>query len=367
MHENPTESPVASTPSKSTHGRHANTSNLHANPNQTKWPNDQKLDLIAHYLTKTGGLGTINLLIGKRKRSHPHSYYMDPSSNTLLVVKDGQVANFFTGQLVPPECILSKTTLLLPPIPSSESDPTPPPIPYTTNPDSEAVTYPIECCLEECYHTIDFTNLILSHLDPTQVKVCGRCVATPEDFSLMQEIVLCVSFHIHSSIFIEGDKSSWKLEVPSYFDSTICPLLALFKLLKIKPYQKVQVIPKDLDKRKRSLSLEGDSDETATLLPLLKRRKGGQHLEQSNDEQVISKSALNKLVSTADTYNLEEMDPPKTFMCGLRPYQNQALYWMTESGKGIDVEQAAKTLHPCWSTDRICDKRASAIYVNNFS
>nr|DAD42002.1 TPA_asm: hypothetical protein HUJ06_000232 [Nelumbo nucifera] len=185
--------------------------------------------------------------------------------------------------------------------------------------------------------------------------------------NLMQEIVLCVSFHIHSSIFIEGDKSSWKLEVPSYFDSTLCPLLALFKLLKIKPYQKkVEVIPKDLDKRKRSLSLEGDSDETATLLPLLKRRKGGQHPEQSNDKQVISESALNKLVGTADTYNLEEMDPPKTLMCGLKPYQNQALYWMTELGKGIDVEQAAKTLHPCWFADRICDKRTSAIYVNNF-
>nr|DAD26697.1 TPA_asm: hypothetical protein HUJ06_028165 [Nelumbo nucifera] len=179
----------------------------------------------------------------------------------------------------------------------------------------------------------------------------------------MQEIVLYVSFYIHNSIFTEGNKPSWKLEVPSYFD----PLPTLFKLLKSKPYQKAEFTLEDLDKRRRSLNLEGDSDETATLLPLLKRRKGGQHPEQSNDKQVISKSAPNKLVGTADTYNVEEMDPPKTLMCGLKPYQNQALYWMTESGKGIDVEQAAKTLHPCWYADRICDKRASAIYVNNFS
>nr|DAD27042.1 TPA_asm: hypothetical protein HUJ06_028510 [Nelumbo nucifera] len=150
----------------------------------------------------------------------------------------------------------------------------------------------------------------------------------------MQEIVLYVSFYIHSSIFTEGDKSSWKLEVPSYFDSTLYPLPTLFKLLKIKPYQKAEFTPDDLDNRKSSLNLEGDSDDTATLLPLLKQRKGGQHPEQSNDEQVISKSALNKLV---------------------------------ESNKGIDVKQAAKTLHPCWSAYRICDKRASAIYVNNFS
>nr|DAD40745.1 TPA_asm: hypothetical protein HUJ06_015068 [Nelumbo nucifera] len=181
----------------------------------------------------------------------------------------------------------------------------------------------------------------------------------------MQAIVLYVSFYIHSSIFTEGDKSSWKLEVPSYFDSTLYPLPALFKLL--KPYQKAEFTLEDLDNQKCSLNLEGDSDDTTTLLPLLKRRKEGQHPEQSNDEQVISESALSKLVGTTDTYNLEEMDPPKTLMCDLRPYQKQTLYWMTELKKGIDVKQAAKTLHPCLSAYRICDKRASAIYVNNFS
>ncbi|KAK1313806.1 hypothetical protein QJS10_CPA06g00274 [Acorus calamus] len=47
------------------------------------------------------------------------------------------------------------------------------------------------------------------------------------------------------------------------------------------------------------------------------------------------------------TLNLTEMDPPDALLCDLRSYQKQALYWMSELEKGVDVEQAAKTLHPC--------------------
>jgi len=52
------------------------------------------------------------------------------------------------------------------------------------------------------------------------------------------------------------------------------------------------------------------------------------------------------------------MEAPETLMCDLRPYQKQALYWMSESEKGVDVEEAAKTLHPCWAAYRICDEYA---------
>uniref|UniRef100_A0A2P2PVY8 SNF2 N-terminal domain-containing protein n=1 Tax=Rhizophora mucronata TaxID=61149 RepID=A0A2P2PVY8_RHIMU len=40
---------------------------------------------------------------------------------------------------------------------------------------------------------------------------------------------------------------------------------------------------------------------------------------------------------------------------------------MSESEKGLDVEKAARTLHPCWAAYCICDKRASSIYLNIFS
>ncbi|KAM7488286.1 hypothetical protein LguiB_025770 [Lonicera macranthoides] len=126
--------------------------------------------------------------------------------------------------------------------------------------------------------------------------------------------------------------------------------------------------PEELDSRKRGLNLEGDVDESASVLPMVKRQKLGQkYIEPKVDEQAISESSLNKLVGAADMYNLEEMEPPHTLMCDLRPYQKQALYWMSESEKGVDVEKAAKTLHPCWASYRICDERAPAIYVNIFS
>ena len=50
------------------------------------------------------------------------------------------------------------------------------------------------------------------------------------------------------------------------------------------------------------------------------------------------------------------MEAPSTLTCNLRPYQKQALYWMSESEKGIDVDKAAETLHPCWEAYRICDE-----------
>ncbi|KAI8009352.1 DNA repair protein RAD5B [Camellia lanceoleosa] len=105
---------------------------------------------------------------------------------------------------------------------------------------------------------------------------------------------------------------------------------------------------------------EVDSNEAASMLPIVKRQKGcQQYPEQTKDEQAISESSLNKLVGAVDVYNLEEMEPPHTLMCDLRPYQKQALYWMSESEKGVDVEKAAKTLHPCWAEYRICDERAT--------
>lgn len=50
------------------------------------------------------------------------------------------------------------------------------------------------------------------------------------------------------------------------------------------------------------------------------------------------------------------MDAPDTLMCCLRPYQKEALYWMSESEKGSDVEETSKTLHPCWAAYRICEE-----------
>lgn len=111
------------------------------------------------------------------------------------------------------------------------------------------------------------------------------------------------------------------------------------------------------------------------------------YTEQTKDEQAVTEASLNKLVGTADVYDikvtsiyllslpfapfirkkwgitwifgfvhLQEAEPPSTLLCVLRPYQKQALHWMTELENGVDVEQAAKTLHPCWDAYHIADK-----------
>ncbi|CAK9183889.1 unnamed protein product [Ilex paraguariensis] len=204
---------------------------------------------------------------------------------------------------------------------------------------------------------MEWAKCLIPLVRSSKVKVYGRCIAAPSTLQLMQEIMLYVSFYIHHSVFTAGDESSWKLGSPSTIDSTIYPLLTLFKLLKFKPRHKADFSPEELDSRKRSLNLEGDSDETASMLAITKRRNGCQEYpEQKKDEQDISESSLNKLVGAADVYNLEEMDPPDALMCDLRPYQKQALNWMSGLEKGVDIEKAAKTLHPCWAEYSILDE-----------
>ncbi|KAI3693065.1 hypothetical protein L6452_32893 [Arctium lappa] len=216
---------------------------------------------------------------------------------------------------------------------------------------------------------MEWSKCLIPLVNSKKVKVLGRCVAAPVNLCMMQEIMLYISFYIHHSIFTEDGKTSWKLDSNSNIDSTIYPLLTLFKLLKKSPFQKAEFTPEELDSRKRVLNLENDINEAVSALPMSKRRKGGEPLllEPNEDGQILSESSLNKLVGAADMYNLEEMDPPTTLTCDLRPYQKQALYWMTESEKGVDVEKAEETLHPCWAAYRICDARATAIYVNIFS
>ncbi|KAF7837509.1 DNA repair protein RAD5B [Senna tora] len=215
---------------------------------------------------------------------------------------------------------------------------------------------------------MEWSKFVVPLVHSSKVKVQGRCIAAPTILQMMQEIMLYVSFYIHHSIFTECDgNSSWKLDSKTDIDSTIYPLLTLFKWLDINQYQKAEFTPEDLDSRKRKLNMEGGS-ETALALPMMTRgRSSQQRGEENKDEEAVSESYLNKLVGAAEVYDLEEMEPPSTLMCALRPYQKQALYWMSELEKGNEVEEATKTLHPCWAAYRICDGRASSIYVNNFT
>lgn len=90
---------------------------------------------------------------------------------------------------------------------------------------------------------------------------------------------------------------------------------------------------------------------------MVSRRKGTQpSWEQNKDEQTISDSSLIKLLVAEDTCNLEEMGARSTVMCDLRAYIETSSLLDIRIKKGTDVEEAAKTLHPCWVAYRICYK-----------
>jgi DNA repair protein RAD5 len=136
-------------------------------------------------------------------------------------------------------------------------------------------------------------------------------------------------------------------------------------LLKLRAFTKADITPEELAAGKRPRNLRGDDndeDEPMAIVGLENRRTAGQTFpEQGTDEQAISEAALNKIVGTAETYDLEEAEPPSTLVSVLKPYQKEALFWMSQLEKGIDGDQAKKTLHPCWSAYKIVDKYVPSV------
>ncbi|CAL5213361.1 unnamed protein product [Lathyrus oleraceus] len=211
---------------------------------------------------------------------------------------------------------------------------------------------------------MEWAKSVMPLVQSGNVRVQGRCIATPYKLEMMQEIMLLVSFYVHQSLFLESVDTSWRLEACGHINSAAYPLLTLLNMLEIEPYRKADFTPEEMKARKRILKL--DSDE-ASVLPVNKRRKGiSEPLPEPNkNEQALSESALNKLVGATEVFDLEEKKAPTTLMCSLKPYQSQALYWMTEIEKGADDENADRNLHPCWSAYNICNGRI--IYVNIFT
>ncbi|KAH9324867.1 hypothetical protein KI387_005045 [Taxus chinensis] len=215
----------------------------------------------------------------------------------------------------------------------------------------------------------EWTRCLIPLINSKKVTVVGHCVAAPETLGLMNCILLNIRLYIHDSIFSNGSGLPSKLIVSLRVDSTVHPLLALFGLLGKEPFQKAEFTPDDLYTRKRSLDLMDSSRDSIALLPANKCRKltSGSKEQEEEGEEILSDSDLNKLVGSSESCQLEEKDPPATLLCELRSYQKQALFWMTKLEKGTEMENAAKSLHPCWNSYHIADKRATAVYVNVFS
>ncbi|KAL5214658.1 hypothetical protein ABZP36_003810 [Zizania latifolia] len=156
----------------------------------------------------------------------------------------------------------------------------------------------------------EWTKCLVPLVTSSKVKIQGKIVLPTVELRLMQEVLLYVSFYIHSSVFTtDGDNSSWNLQSPPNVDYSANPLYSLFRLLKLRAFQKADITPEELSTRNRTQNLGGDGnddDESIPIVGLETRRTAGQTFpEQGTDEQAISEAALNKIVGAAETYDLE--------------------------------------------------------------
>ncbi|XP_062105253.1 DNA repair protein RAD5A isoform X2 [Humulus lupulus] len=197
-----------------------------------------------------------------------------------------------------------------------------------------------------------------------KVRVQGSCKYTPEVLSIMDTINLSISVYINSSMFHKQHDTSLKAVSSSTEESVVHPLPTLFHLLGLAPFKKAKFTPDDLYSRKRPLDLK------ASTLLTRKLRNPSANENEGEDEEPISDADLENIVGVGNSSELEEMDPPGTLQCELRPYQKQALYWMTQLErleKGRCTDGAGTTLHPCWEAYHLADKRGHVLYLNAFS
>ncbi|WWC89419.1 uncharacterized protein L201_004343 [Kwoniella dendrophila CBS 6074] len=73
----------------------------------------------------------------------------------------------------------------------------------------------------------------------------------------------------------------------------------------------------------------------------------GDEAEKLDDKQLNEIDSIYRKAQQGDN-RLEETDPPDTFLYTLRPYQKQALTWMSAREKGDESIRDNQTLHPLW-------------------
>ncbi|PIA54804.1 hypothetical protein AQUCO_00900998v1 [Aquilegia coerulea] len=214
----------------------------------------------------------------------------------------------------------------------------------------------------------EWARCLLPLVKDKKVRVEGNCKSAPNVLGIMDTILLSLSVYINRSMFRKRHQTSVKSTRNVTEESVVHPLPTLFKLLGMTPFKKAEFTPEDLYTRKRPLDSQEDSGIHASLLHIHNSKKPlveGSKVE--NEEKPISDSDLDNIVGIENSSQLEEMDPPSTLQCELRPYQKQALHWMVQLEKGRCVEAAATTLHPCWDAYRLADKRDLVVYLNAFS
>ncbi|XP_020110775.1 putative SWI/SNF-related matrix-associated actin-dependent regulator of chromatin subfamily A member 3-like 2 isoform X2 [Ananas comosus] len=214
----------------------------------------------------------------------------------------------------------------------------------------------------------EWARCLLPLVREKKIRIEGYCKSSPDVLAIMDSIVLSVSVYINILMLRKHAQTSVKPAGIASEESTIHPLPTLFGLLGLTPFKKAELTPEDIETRKRPMISKGSSRLPTTKLPSEKCRKlSPTGSKVQNDQEIISEFELDSIIGITDSPELEEMDPPDTLRCDLRPYQKQALHWMMQLEKGRCKEDASMTLHPCWDAYRLVDKRGLVVYLNPFS
>ncbi|KAJ8446099.1 hypothetical protein Cgig2_017601 [Carnegiea gigantea] len=228
-----------------------------------------------------------------------------------------------------------------------------------------------------------------------KIRIEGFCKYAPENLGIMDTIALNVSgrpfcsvgfgqlfdvflsdgyaiafqssVYINSSMFRKQHQNSLKAAANSAEESVVYPLPTLLKLLGIAPFKKAEFTPDNLCMRKRPLRSEDCTTLHASLLKTRSSKNLSSNGSKNEGEEGVSDADVDRIIGVGDSSKLEEMDPPSSLQCELRPYQKQALHWMVHLERGRTMDEAATTLHPCWEAYRLADRRDLVVYLNSFS
>lgn len=210
----------------------------------------------------------------------------------------------------------------------------------------------------------EWARCLLPLVREKKVRLQGCCKSAPAVLGIMDTIILNMSVYINSSMLRKINQTSLKTTSNSADESVLHPLPSLFRLLGLVRFKKAQFTPGDLYTRKRPLNPE----ETSFLHINKFKNPSSTNGNEVENEEPISDNDLDSIVGVSDSSHIEEMEPPSTLQCELRPYQKQALHWMLQLEKGRNIDDAAATtLHPCWDAYRLADTRDLVIYLNAFS
>ncbi|XP_065868143.1 DNA repair protein RAD5A isoform X2 [Euphorbia lathyris] len=213
----------------------------------------------------------------------------------------------------------------------------------------------------------EWARCLLPLVRDKKVRVEGYCMSAPDILGIMETVQLSISVYINSGMFHMNRQTSLKAVSNTSEETVLHPLPNLFRLLGLTPTRKAEFTPADLLTRKRPLNSKDDSGIPASLLHVNTSKNQSKNGNEVENEETISDADLENIVGVGDNSELEEMDPPSALQCELRPYQKQALYWMTQLEKGKYTDEGATTLHPCWEAYHLSDERDLVVYLNTFS